>query len=138
MFGEDTTTMIFLEIARVLFNKQQELQKAADQIGQDFDVTFNESNKAVWAKALVDKQIRARMNVLKTTIMKETFGSQWTKFAELGFTSPAELTEGHNIALSDWVCDKNKVLLRTFWQSAFPEKPPREENEKTKLQKECF
>ena len=51
------------------------------------------------------------MGVLKTMIMKETFGLQWTKHAELGFDMAEELREEHKLALGDWVKEKNKLIL---------------------------
>jgi len=126
-FGENTNTTILLEIARAFFAKQQELSDSAKQIGQVFDRAFHNEEEHIWTKVLMDTKLKARMGVLKTTIMKETFGTQWTKHAELGFESAAELKEAHSMALADWVRDKNKTLLRALWRSAFPEKPPKED-----------
>mmetsp|Transcript_30032 Transcript_30032/g.61837 ORF Transcript_30032/g.61837 Transcript_30032/m.61837 type:complete len:122 (-) Transcript_30032:1587-1952(-) len=81
-FGENTNTTILLEIARAFFAKQQELSYTAKQIGQVYDCAFHNDNEHIWIKVLMATKLKARMGVLKTTIMKETFGTQWTKHAE--------------------------------------------------------
>jgi len=132
-FAVSVNANILLEIARAFFSAQQVMAADAKSRGEVFDRDLSSQEPAIWTTVLTETKLKARMGVLKTTIMKETFGTNWTKHAELGFANTAELKDAQGMALADWLRAKQTLLIRKLWQAAFPDKPHKETKDDSTL-----
>ena len=60
-----------------------------------------------------------RMAGLRTRVLKNAFGNNFTDWKLSGFTNAAELKEATEIALEDFILGKNKIFLKKLQDAIF-------------------
>jgi len=110
-----------IEAARGLFIKAQALSEVARQANQAFSWDLKDHDEEVLTAALQTREsgrIMARLSVVKMHVLKDTFGSNFTKHKESGFDDEASFKTACEVAVEDYFMNANIVSLKAFRTAA--------------------
>jgi len=118
------------DAGRALFEQLQELAAAAKLAGTVFQSEFSDHSDDVWKDCLKTREsgrVMGRMAGLRTRVLKNAFGANFTDWKKSGFKDAAELLESSEIALEDFLLEKNKIALKKLQDAIFSKGAPRED-----------
>jgi len=111
-----------IDTARAIFNTMQEMQAEAKANGERFKDQIERHDDDVWTEALRHRSngcVTAQLSVVRVNVLKNTFGANFTKHKEAGFDDAEDYKQAQNIAIEQFLREKNKVFLKKLTDAVF-------------------
>eukprot|EP00961_Rhodomonas_salina_P104018 1400022-Rhodomonas_salina.1 len=119
-----------IDAGRALFNAMKKRQEHCQTNGLPFSPSdFSSAGDDYWLNALTERasnKVISLLGVIRAKILKDTFGSNFTKHVESGFADAAALKEAQDVAIEDFLKDASVFLLKSLQDAAFPTQKERE------------
>jgi hypothetical protein len=148
-FSKDNHTLVteaklayITSVAKALFlfiqTKADEAKKAGQNFKEDLDQWTTQDEIDTLSNMLNTREagrLISRLEVVQTSVYRETFGSNFTKFKESGYDTQAKFDIAKEIAWEDYLLTKDKFLLSRWQEATFPKKGRSADGEITDFKK---